>query len=128
KEIKSFIQDNNLENFVFLTGYKLNPYPYIAKSDLYICPSLAESFGISVAEALTLKTPILSVRNDGVEEILKYGKYGELCDNDIDSLYAALKNIICFPEYYDKIRKRAYKYKNEYSIKNALQKINEVIN
>ena len=55
-EIKVF----KLEEIVVLMGAKSNPYPYMAKADLYVCTSESESFPLVVNEAKALRVPIIS--------------------------------------------------------------------
>ena len=36
-QFRQFIKDNNLSNNVTLLGYQMNPYKYIARSDIFLC-------------------------------------------------------------------------------------------
>ena len=45
---------------VILLGEKTNPYPYIAKSDLYVTTSMSESFSLVIHEAKSLGIPVLA--------------------------------------------------------------------
>ena len=69
----------NLEDEIDLPGYVSNPYAYMAKAAVFALSSRWESFGLVLAEALALGTPVISTDCDcGPREILKQGKYGLL--------------------------------------------------
>lgn len=70
KWCKEYVADNKLENNVVLMGQKGNPYPYIYDSDLLVSGSLSETFGLSILEALTLETPVVSYKFEAVSELL----------------------------------------------------------
>ncbi len=84
-----------LENHIKLIGMKKNPYPYIARSDLFVQPSIVESFGLTIAEAMVLGIPILSTQTDGAKEIFEVKDAGLLCKvsgQDIFKGILTLKN------------------------------------
>ena len=58
---------------------KKNPYPYIARADLFVQPSRVEAFGLSIAEAMILGVPVLSTQTDGAKEIFAAKYNGLLC-------------------------------------------------
>jgi glycosyltransferase involved in cell wall biosynthesis len=49
-------------------------------ADVFVLPSLRESFGIVQVEAMACGKPVVATRNGGSEEIVKPGKTGLLCD------------------------------------------------
>ena len=62
------ISDNNLSNYVFLQGWKENPYPLMKKMNAYILPSRYEGFPNSLIEALSLGLPSIVSRAPGANE------------------------------------------------------------
>ena len=80
KEIKNFTKNNNLEKKIKILNFKLNPFPYIKKSDLFILTSKFEGLPNVLLEAATLKKFIISTNcPTGPKEILRNGKNGFLC-------------------------------------------------
>ncbi len=86
------IKENNLENKIFLKGYKKNVYKYFEKSKCFILSSLWEDPGFVLIESAYMNVPIISSDCDnGPKEILDDGKNGILFkSNNKDSLLDAL--------------------------------------
>lgn len=104
-------------------GLQKNPYKFIAKSDLCICPSYAEGFPISIIEVLALHKIMLATECAGVREVLEDGKYGYICENSSEGLKQGIMEI------YNNYEKFCLKYDavdnyiERYDIKNMMQKI-----
>ena len=73
------ITELNLNNNVFLIGYRPNPFPIIKQSLVFVLSSDYEGFGLGIIEALALKKQIVSTDcPTGPREILSGGKFGIL--------------------------------------------------
>lgn len=70
------IQELGLEQNVFLLGLKENPYPYMARADIYVQTSSFEGFGLTIAEAKILHKPIVSTNFDVVYDQIVNGENG----------------------------------------------------
>lgn len=99
--VKKMVKKLNLESYVYMLGMKENPYPYIAKADLYVQPSRFEGYPMSILEAVILKKIVISTNNKGAEEMLKNLKCGILCKIDSTDLAEKISSIISDPQYYD---------------------------
>ena len=88
------VVSENAQDYIKFLGYKENPYPYIQESSLLVCCSRTESFCLVVTESLALGVPVLSTKCGGPEEILEYGKYGMLVENDLESLSTGIEEMI----------------------------------
>ena len=100
-DVKKMVQKLNLESYVYMPGMKENPYPYIAKADLYVQPSRFEGYPMSILEAVILKKIVISTNNKGAEEMLKNLKCGILCKIDSTDLAEKISSIISDLQYYD---------------------------
>ena len=100
-DVKKMVQKLNLESYVYMPGMKENPYPYIAKADLYVQPSRFEGYPMSILEAVILKKIVISTNNMGAEEMLKNLKCGILCKIDSTDLAEKISSIISDSQYYD---------------------------
>ncbi|AJD92703.1 hypothetical protein JMA_33860 [Jeotgalibacillus malaysiensis] len=59
-EIEEVILRKGLKDHFVLLGVDPNPYPYIKKADIYVQTSRDEGFGLAIAEARMLNTPVVS--------------------------------------------------------------------
>jgi glycosyltransferase involved in cell wall biosynthesis len=87
---------NLLEN-VFLLGNKDREWIYenLRNYDLFIQPSRMEGFGLTVAEAMAAKVPIIASDIEGPAEILENGKHGILFENNnYEDLELKIENAI----------------------------------
>jgi len=81
-ELKKQIESLELSNYVKLAGGK--PYYEIPiwmnACDVFVLPSLSESFGVVQIEAMACGKPVVATRNGGSEEIIVSNDYGLICD------------------------------------------------
>ena len=77
--LENYIKKNNLEENIFLEGYKENIYQYLYKARAFILPSLWEDPGFVLVEAGYSNTTIISSDcENGPKEILDKNKNGFL--------------------------------------------------
>lgn len=93
-EIKRLIKQRNLEDVCILLGSKENPYPYMKFADLYIQTSYVESQSITIYEALVLKKIIVTTNLPALNDALKNGKLGVLCNPETTYFVEKIKNIL----------------------------------
>ncbi|KKR49068.1 MAG: Glycosyl transferase, group 1 [Candidatus Magasanikbacteria bacterium GW2011_GWC2_40_17] len=89
----SLIKKNNLTDRVKLLGYINNADldQYLKAADIFILPSIGDSFGIVFLEAMACGLPIIAAKAGGVAEVVKNGFNGLLAEpNDLDSLKKAI--------------------------------------
>lgn len=78
-KLESLIRRHGLADAVALPGFVPDPFPYMARVDLFALSSRFEGFGNVLAEALAVGTPCVSTDcESGPREILGDGRYGEL--------------------------------------------------
>ena len=83
KNLQDIIKKNNLENKVFLLGYKHNIYDYMKNGDIFVLSSLWEEVGFVMVEAAINNLYIIaSDCPNGPKEFLNQGKNGILFKNN----------------------------------------------
>ncbi len=114
KQIEAYLRANGIQEAYTFLGYKINPYKYIARSDLFVCASWAEGFSTAALESLIVGTPVCTVEVSGMREMLgQNNEYGIVTKNDDEALYTAIKSLICNPE-------KILKYKKQSSVRGAM--------
>ena len=78
--------------FIFL-GKKENPYPYIKMANYFALLSYYEGYGMVVEEAKVLGKKIIITNTAAVEAVQGY-KDSTIIDNDEDSIYMKMKEIL----------------------------------
>ena len=119
KNLKNLIFKNELQNKVFLLGYKKNVYKYMNNSKFFILSSKWEDPGFVLVEAAASRTVILSSDcPNGPKEILSNGKNGILFNNndikDLVNKYHLLEEMNL--QEVEKMKVNAFKNLKKYTI------------
>ncbi len=107
EKMKDFVRENGLESSVTFWGFQSNPYPFMARTDIYVCSSFAEGYPLSVAEALVLKKPIVATDCTGPTEILQNGQFGLLTENSEEGIYQGLRLLLTDPQRLSQVHRQA---------------------
>lgn len=88
-----------------------NPFPYIAKADVFACSSLYEGLSNVILEAMALGRPVISTdHRHGANEIIKDGKSGILVPvEDPQSLAGAIVRVLGDAHLREKLGEEAKK-------------------
>lgn len=74
--IESSIERYGMQDVVILLGKKPNPYPYMAKANIYVCTSYSEAHPLVVNEARALRVPVLCNKFESAYESVEDGRDG----------------------------------------------------
>lgn len=109
-QLKDMAKTYGVEDVVEFLGFKNNPYPYLANSDIFLSTSISEAFSLVVAEALCLGVPVISTKTTGPIEIID-NEYGILTEQNEDDIMNAIIRLIEDPKlrllYKNKAKERA---------------------
>ncbi len=78
--IRARVQELEIADSVELVGYQKMTSEFMAAADLFVHPSLAESFGIAVLEAMRAGLPVVATTAGGLPEVV--GESGRLVPPD----------------------------------------------
>lgn len=127
ENLEKQIKELNLGNDVLLLGQKENPYKYIKNSELYILPSKAEGFSLTLVEAMCLKKMIVSTHNNGSEELVRENKYGVLIENNADEMAEKINYYLENKDERKKYEELGYERAKDFSKENGKKVIEEFI-
>ena len=124
KEMKKLTIQSNLQDYVFWLGYIENPYPYIKNSDVYVSTSKSEGYGLSIAESLILKIPVVAGYYPSLYEVMNE-KCGWIIDNNSDAFYDIISRLI--RNRYE-VEDKVITIYNLHPVDTELNKIEEILN
>lgn len=124
KDLEALINELKLSNQIRLLGFKDRAYVYnlLCDYDIYVQPSLFEGFGLSLAEAMAAKLPVITSNLEGPMEVIDEGRYGiPFKSGDANDLADKLESIIKGSLKID--TESSYKYViNNFGINNTVDK------
>lgn len=126
RAIEMQIHENGLQNEVILLGFKENPYPYMAKADVYVQTSTFEGFGLTIAEAKILHRPVVSTDFDIVHDQITDGQNGLIAEMTPESVAEKILKLLHDDSLRSKIIKNLEKEENTTS-STEIQKFNQLI-
>lgn len=94
KHLEKLIASKKLTGIVKLLGLKENPYPYIAKSLLYVQPSKFEGKSIAIDEAKILQKPIVTTNFPTVYDQITHGETGLICEMNPTALANEIEKLL----------------------------------
>jgi len=158
-ELKDYLRqlasDLKLENDIYFLGFQKNPFKYIARSNIYVLPSLYEGFPNALCEAMACRVPVISSDcKSGPREILapetdinieaqdiEYNKFGILvpvCDGimyrydeeltkEEELLSSSIINLLKNKEIQEKYAVEAFNRVKDFSKENIIKNWENII-
>jgi glycosyltransferase involved in cell wall biosynthesis len=94
-ELKNFIKLHGLTDKVFFKGTTDKVPQVLKEADIFAFPSAYEGFGMALAEGMSVGLPVVGFKNcPAVNELIKDGKTGILCDDGVAAFTQALKQLM----------------------------------
>ena len=114
---KNYVKNHNLSAFVFFENERSHVLinSFYNEIDLFVLSSYYEASACVLMEAWASETPILSIKNQGISELIP--------EYEIDNLLADEKSPISLKEKIlgEYHRKRSYPFDEKYDIKNTIK-------
>ncbi len=95
KYLQKLVRKYNLQEKVKINNYIEHDkvYEKLDKNDVFILPSVDETFGIAYLEALSRGLIVVASKNTGIDGVIKDGENGFLIEPSIESLFLVLNKI-----------------------------------
>jgi len=94
RKIRERIKEEHMEEYVFILGKKINPYPYMKACDFYIQPSRYEGKSVSVREAQILQKPVVITNYTTAKSQVEDGVDGAIVPIDNEECAKGIVNVI----------------------------------
>ena len=94
EKLQNMISQYKLNDRIQMLGRVSNPFPYMKRSDWFLCPSSRESFALTLLESTALGTPVITTECGGPEDVIDRGEYGILTENSSEGVYWGMKKVL----------------------------------
>lgn len=78
--LKKIVTKMKLGKYITFTGFIKDIEDEMVKFDIYVQPSISESFGLAIIQAMSLGIPIVATNTGGIPEVVTTGKSGILVE------------------------------------------------
>ncbi|MCC5917068.1 MAG: glycosyltransferase, partial [Cryomorphaceae bacterium] len=119
--LSKLIKELGLQNNVELCGFVENPYPIILNSDLFVMTSYSEGLPTALCEAMILGKPVMVTNVSGCSEVVDNGKYGAICEPNVESIASKLEQILQDEDYRTELTEKSVERSQIFSDEHAMQ-------
>lgn len=113
-QVLNYIDKNDLQDNITLTGFVSNPYPIIKKAKVGVMPSKYEGFGLAAVEMMALGKPVICSGVGGLRDIVN-SSCGKICrtfEEYLKEIDTMISNESIYRSKSVEARKRAKKFSN----------------
>jgi glycosyltransferase involved in cell wall biosynthesis len=86
-----------LTDVVQWRGWLADPSAFFREIDVLVLPSRSEAFGLVTIEAFAAGRPVIATRTLGSTALVRSGSNGLLCDTSVESIAAAVAQVLADP-------------------------------
>ena len=111
--LKQLSNELGISHFVRFLGFQTQEYlcHHLCDYDLFVQPSRYEGFGLTVAEAMSAKVPVIVSSGQGPAEVTENERFGWVFDNgEIQSLSSTILDVIMNYDYAHDKAEKAYQH------------------
>ncbi len=107
-QLEDMVTGLGLDGSVHFVGFTLTPRPLLEQAEIFASASVAEPFGLAVAEARAAGCAVVATAVGGVPEVLDHGRAGLLTPpSDPSAMAAAFRTLMGSPDVLRTWRDRA---------------------
>ncbi|GAB3319818.1 glycosyltransferase [Haloplanus salinarum] len=122
EELETAARETGYDEDIHFTGYVPEVYPFLPNFDVAVFPSLWEGFGLTVAEAMIAKRPVVGTTIPAFDEVI--GDTGLLVKpEDPSAIATAVVRLLENPELRQELAEQGYKRAiHRFSIRQTVDK------
>jgi len=122
--LKREIRDNNLERHITLLGEKKEIQSYLKNWDVFALPSISETFGIVVLEAMKAGIPVVATKVGGIKDIIEDKESGLLVESkNPHKLADSIIDLLQHPVLASKLKRNGLNRVEDFDWKRVIKKI-----
>lgn len=126
-ELKEMVETQNINDIVSFKGFQKTVYPYMKEADVFLNTSESEGYPLTLCEALCLCLPIVATNITGSNEILANSKAGILVEENIESIYRGLKQMIDNNLLRKECSVNAMEFVKSFNVQNTMRQIYDLV-
>ena len=116
KNVRNMISHYKLSEQAFFRGATDNVLDVYNKAAIFAFPSAYEGFGLALTEAMSAGLPAVGCKScPAVNELIKDGENGFLCENGVDAFAQALEKLMSDEELREKMGQAAKEDMKQYA-------------
>jgi colanic acid/amylovoran biosynthesis glycosyltransferase len=130
RPLEDYINAINMKNTIYLLGGENQDeiVKYIKMSDIFLLPSINESFGMVLLEAQAVGLPVIATSVGGTKYAMVENKSGFLVpEKDVDALVEKIEYLLNHPELWPRMGRAGRRFVEEkYDIVKLIKKLERV--
>jgi len=116
-ETQLLVKKYGLDSSVSFLGKSKNIEKTLQKTDLFLLPSLSESFGLVALEAMSFGVPVITTNSGGIVELVVDGENGYTCSvGDVADMSRKAIQLLLSKTMYSSFSSNAYSKAKEYDM------------
>lgn len=120
-KVENLVAQLGIENRVLFLGNSNEVAKLLCYSDIFLLPSITESFGLAALEAMAAGTAVISTNTGGLPEVNIQGKTGYLSDlGNIDDMAKNAISLLSDENKLNEFKKNAKNHIKEFSLETIL--------
>jgi glycosyltransferase involved in cell wall biosynthesis len=127
QNLQTLVSEMMLSKNVSFLGSQKDVAPIVSKWDIFVLPSVSETFGIVILEAMALGLPVVATKVGGIPDIIDNGKNGLLVESkDSIALCRAMEKILDHPALAAELKRNGEKRIADFDIKKIVENIENI--
>jgi len=127
EDLESLAEDLKIKNRVALLGARKDVFAHLRHWDVFVLPSIAETFGIAILEAMQAGVPVVASKVGGILDIIDHRSEGILVSpRDPAEIAEAVKEILDHPAFAAKLKKAGRDRVKDFDWKKVIKEIEEL--